>query len=541
MCALWMGLGLGVAFGVSSAAFACEGSAAACWVAVLLMQIIRLRNTKARRGHLHAAVWVAGLGLLLGVWRFESVTSQPGHALLAELAQQGKTIRIRGCIVAEPDVKSSKAVALDVLATEAAVDETGWVTVPPTRCRIVLLAGRGTNVPPVQTRLPWVCCPEAYGYQVRIQGLRPQKAKDPKASIREKAEPVVLLGHWTGCRVSERTEGHPVMEYALEVKERLLLGFSRRLTDRSSRLAAGMTLGDKAAVYGADYHGWPMRDLFARAGIAHLLAVSGSNVGVLAVSVCGLLSIVGLSRRWILLPAFLVVVTYTLMTGLPASAQRAAIMTSVGLVVWALPSFKMPGSLYLGLGLSAALILLRDPEELFRPGFQLSYLAVITLAVGTPAVDGWMLSSSRPQRGGKNETMVGQILKAARIFLAAQIAIQLGLNIPASAVYFGHYSFAGWLVNLAAIPLAAVLTPGSLLVGLLDMIPVMDPWLAAPVAWCMERAFDLFLWISATCAAHLPYPEVDRWPWWGVAVYYAALIVVVLRARRAPDIAGDTV
>ncbi len=509
----------------------------ACWLVAMRGRFAGRRRAKAPASRWEPFGWALGIGLLLGIWRFERCARDPGQAALAALAREHKTVALRGTIIAEPDVKSDKAVALDLLATAAAGPDTGWHRIAPTRCRIVLLAGRGTNLPPVHAKIPDLCRPAAYGYTVRVLGLRPQKPKEAPALSRRKAEPVVLLGHWSGCRIVERTQGHPVMEAALALKERLLAGFRAQLTDRSARLAAGMTLGDKAAVYGADYHGWGMRDLFARAGIAHLLAVSGSNVGVLAATVCWLLSVLRVPRKWILLPALLVVVAYTLMTGLPASAQRAALMTSVGLVLWAMPSFKMPGSLYLGLGLSAALILLRDPEELFRPGFQLSFLAVLTLALGTPVVDrGMVLISSavqtRSTTASTEASTTKRIAKNLRVFLAAQVAIQFGLSIPASAIYFGHYSVAGLLVNVAAIPLAAVLTPGGLLVGLLDMIPVVGRWLAVPVAWGMERIFDLFLWISATCAAHLPYPEMPVWPWWIVAGYYLLISTTLLYYHR---------
>jgi hypothetical protein len=86
------------------------------------------------------------------------------------------------------------------------------------------------------------------------------------------------------------------------------------------------------------------------------------------------------------------------------------------------------------------------------------------------------------------------------------VAIRIGLILPASAVYFGHYAIAGRFVNLAAIPLAALRTPGALLVGLLDMIPLIGSWLALPVAWGVEVLSDIFLRIAATCAARLPYP-----------------------------------
>lgn len=94
-----------------------------------------------------------------------------------------------------------------------------------------------------------------------------------------------------------------------------------------------------------------MSVLFASLGLgtAHLLAVSGGNVTVLAVVICWLCVHCGLGRRATLAPAFGTALVFTLMTGLPASAVRAGIMNAVGVTFWAL----RPRSLRSGLATSA--------------------------------------------------------------------------------------------------------------------------------------------------------------------------------------------
>lgn len=331
-----------------------------------------------------------------------------------------------------------------------------------------------------------------------------------------------------------------------------------------------MTLGDKATVYSASWRGVPLRDLFARAGTAHLLAVSGGNVTVLAAVVCWLCWRLGMSRRSTLLPALVVVGVYTLMTGLPASAVRAGIMNAVGLVVWAYRPKPIESAFTLGLGLSGLVILALDPEELFRPGFQLSFAAVTVLVLGSWRVDAalqslpggtlcalalWLLglfgtaATAFPwlaSPAGKVYA-VGTLAVAAgfgrswdrlplgrrwvwsrlpaglRFFLSAQLAILLGLNLPMSGYYFGIFSVAGLAVNLLAIPIAAVITPAALLAGLLGMIPWVGAWLAKPVGWLMTGLTSVLLDTSYLGARWLGCPSVVAPSLGGVVAYLVVL------------------
>ena len=95
---------------------------------------------------------------------------------------------------------------------------------------------------------------------------------------------------------------------------------------------------------------------------------------------------------------------YTGATGWQASAIRATIMSSVLIIGWIL---RRPNNLLNSLAASALLILLWQPEQLFQPGFQLSFLLLLTMAVwpalGEKAV-ARSHSSTRPTRSGRLRT-----------------------------------------------------------------------------------------------------------------------------------------
>ncbi len=145
--------------------------------------------------------------------------------------------------------------------------------------------------------------------------------------------------------------------------------------------ALGFANGIILAAYG--WSGWQMT--VAAAGLGGLAWFAQRHrvpAIALAVVVCWLCARFGMGRRGTLAPSLGTVMVYTLTTGLPASAVRAGIMNAVGLTFWALRPKSARSGLATGFGVAALCILGMSPDELFRPGFQLSFLAVAWLLSG---------------------------------------------------------------------------------------------------------------------------------------------------------------
>ncbi|RTG95772.1 ComEC/Rec2 family competence protein, partial [Thermus scotoductus] len=162
-------------------------------------------------------------------------------------------------------------------------------------------------------------------------------------------------------------------------RERLTAGLSPQVGE----VVEGLVLGDKRGLEDA----YP---LFQKAGLAHLLAVSGQNVGYLAAT----LALLPLGR-WRYLLALLLLPAYLWLAGPSPSLLRASLMAGLSL----LGLFLGLGAagVFQALGLALFLQLLLRPEALLGLGFQLSYLAVLGLALVLPALAlpsgarGWLL------------------------------------------------------------------------------------------------------------------------------------------------------
>jgi competence protein ComEC len=140
-------------------------------------------------------------------------------------------------------------------------------------------------------------------------------------------------------------------------------------------LLRGMVLGDDADVPD------DLRSAFEVTSLAHLLAVSGQNVVLLASLVAAAGTALGAGLRGRLAAALGAVLLYVPLTGAGASIQRAGVMGAAGLVA---AMAGRPASRWYAVGLAAAVTLAWNPYAVADVAWQLSFAAVIAMLVGVP-------------------------------------------------------------------------------------------------------------------------------------------------------------
>jgi len=232
-----------------------------------------------------------------------------------------------------------------------------------------------------------------------------------------------------------------------------------------------------------------IREAFARAGTAHLLAISGFHVGVVAGVLLLCLSLLGLPHTLRFLLASLGVWVYAVAIGVPDAAFRAALLLSV----LALGRVGNRAVAPLGAVATAFLgFLIFDPGALLRPGFQLSFMGAVGLVVGYRPLSRWISIRS----GGRVPHYLCQGLAAG---LAATVA-----TLPLVAWHFGRVSLVGIPLTLLVTPLVALAIPGIFLSLLLSFFHL---GLARFVASGVELVLELFLGIVRGAAA-LPFASV---------------------------------
>jgi len=301
--------------------------------------------------------------------------------------------------------------------------------------------------------------------------------------------------------VLRRDAGHPLTAWVLRLRERFVAPLLA-LPPPYGGVLAGLLFGAQA---GATRE---MEELFLRAGLLHVLVVSGAQVGLLAASVVGMLTLLRAHPALRFLLAGTVVLLFAAMVGWGAAVGRAAIMALVGL-----------GAGWLGrdadaataLALAALLWLALYPASLFSLGFQLSFAATWGLVFLSPALE----PPLRPR-------WLAQIAGAT---LGAQLAV-----LPLLAAVFQRVSLAAFPANLLVLPVVAVLVPAGFVLSLVGLV-------LPPAAFALAPAFLPAVWAIVALArlfAGAPGAEVWLPPvgWWQVVAAYA-LLGTLPRLRRA--------
>lgn len=272
------------------------------------------------------------------------------------------------------------------------------------------------------------------------------------------------------------------------------------LQEESLSLGSALLLGKREGITSE------MRQAYSESGTAHLLALSGLHLGILY----GLLHILVIRRirfspwRWFALPPLLLLLWgYVILTGLPISLVRAAIMCTV--VMIATLSQRATESSH-ALALSGMGILLISPSSLLSISFQLSFMAVFFILS--------FCSSSRTKPNLSTRIKQSIIVSAAAWLGTA----------PLTAYYFHT-------IPLLSIPLSLFLIPITTVIVYLSATTLLLP--IPFLGTCLNTLITLQNNIVTYCAG-IPgatlgtlYPKV-----WHIVLVYMLLLTIIIRMNE---------
>lgn len=204
---------------------------------------------------------------------------------------------------------------------------------------------------------------------------------DTDLSLYYKSEGISALAYCndSDCRIVAPATG--IENFFTRTRKHLALTLlSTSLTDNCKTFLLATLLGDDAFLAPVT------KDTFRRAGVSHLLALSGLHVGIIVVIVMMLSLPLNASRHGFYIRPVIAIVfvwCYAMLVGLPPSVVRAAIMTTV----YMLARLIQRGHTGLNsLIISVVFILAIKPLWLYSIGFQLSIAAVASILAFTSLV-----------------------------------------------------------------------------------------------------------------------------------------------------------
>lgn len=278
------------------------------------------------------------------------------------------------------------------------------------------------------------------------------------------------------------------------------------LDEEATGVAAALALGWKAEVNPS------VRNAYRDAGIAHLLAVSGLHVGLLAGMVGIFFFWCGRQRRGRIVrgvPQLVAVWLFALISGLAPSTVRAALMFSLFIVAAILGRRTSSFNL---LAATVLITLTANPMLLYDLGWQLSYSAVAGILVARPFVARYR----------------NLFWETAAMSLAATVA-----TLPVNLVAFHQLHAYFLLANIVIVPLAGLALGLSLLYVALPCALT-----ACPLNTVLGFMDGVATWVSSLTGATVEVPLEGTVATFAVAV--ASIMTLVglrLLASRKGDVA----
>jgi competence protein ComEC len=479
------------------------------------------------------------LALFLGAARYESSVPRFNAFHIAFYNDRDYDMLVTGTVIEPPDYRDNYTnLRLDITSVD-----TGDGDLPANG----LLLARVSNNQIFR-----------YGDIVRLRGSLKTPPENEDFSYRDYLAAQHIHSYMSSAEVTVLPgRGGSLVYVALyDFKEKALANIYRLFPDPESSLLAGILLGVDTGLT------QELQQAFKNTGTAHIIAISGFNISIIAGLFVTFFSRFLGPRRGMLV-AVLGIIFYTILVGGDAAVVRAAIMGSLALFA------KQVGRRQAALNTLLAVALLMclwNPLYLWDVGFQLSFFATLGLILyADPFTQFANRAITKYFPASAAEKFAALFSEFVLLTLAAQVT-----TIPIMAYHFQRISLVSFLANPFVLPAQpAVMILGGLAV-LLSLVWFPLGQIAAWVTWPfvaytirMVEVFDrvphgtIFLGETSIWIVVLIYvvlftvtfggPQIKEWfgsmkqdrvripAWTGLVVLLLALLLVWRAAAALPD------
>ncbi len=473
------------------------------WLAISLIPIglawaLRLKFPEL----LKPRIWIitaAGLALLLGAVRYQATVHKSTPADVSWYNDRLYDILVTGTVVEPPDYRDTYT----NLRLNAEEVDTGRHTFP---VHGLLLA----SVAPNQIY--------HYGDHLRLRGRLQTPPANEDFSYQEYLARQGILSYLPNAEATRLpgNGGDPILAAVYNIKEKSVDMVYRLFPDPEASLLAGILLGVDGGLPE------PLQQAFKDTGTAHIIAISGFNIAIIAGILVTFFSRI-FGRRLGTVFAIVGIGVYTFLVGADAAVVRAALMGTLSLIAVQIGRRQQGLNT---LAFVAALMALGNPLLLWDAGFQLSFFATLGLILYAEPFQNAGLRLLRRLTSEENARFLAAPLTAfVLLTLAAQLA-----TLPIMAFQFKQIPLVSVIANpfiLPAQPAVMMLGGLAVLLGLiLPPLGQLAAWIAWPLTAYTIRAVEFF--------DSIPHGVIylGRFSFWIVIAGYAGLFTVTFAGER---------
>ena len=360
-----------------------------------------------------------------------------------------------------------------------------------------------------------------YGDRLRLRGKLKTPPENEDFSYRDYLAAQQIHSYMSSAEVTvlPGKGGNPISAVLYAIKERSLDNIYRMFPDPESSLLAGILLGVDTGLT------QELQQAFKNTGTAHIIAISGFNMSIIAgLFVVFFSRFLGPRRGAVL--AILGIILYTILVGGGAAVVRAALMGSLALFARQVGRRQFALNTLLAVAL---LMCLWNPLYIWDVGFQLSFFATLGLILYAEPFSQFangIITKYFPTSTA--ERFAELFSEFVLLTLAAQLT-----TIPIMAYHFQRISLVSFLANPFILPAQpAVMILGGLAV-LLSLVWVPLGQIAAWVAW----PFVVYTIRMVELFDRVPHGTIflGELSIWFVILFYAALLSVTFGGARLKE------
>ncbi|MDA1090010.1 MAG: ComEC/Rec2 family competence protein [Proteobacteria bacterium] len=430
--------------------------------------------------------------------------------------------------------------------------------------------------------------------RVRIAGLRPDRVPEKVRLSLRGEQPDITAGSWLRVRAMISPPPPPSAPGAFDFQRQSFfrqlggVGFSigradilspaddqgfdaiisgparlrQTITTRIQTVLEGATGAVAAALMTGERSAIPEKVMQAirDSGIAHLLAISGLHIGLVAgiifIGARGLMALIpSLAlrfpiKKWAALAAIAGAFAYALISGATVPTQRAFLM--VGMVFVAVLLDRRGLSIRL-VAWAALAILVVSPESLLGPSFQMSFAAVTALIATYEAL------SERRRYQDYDHSRLPPWARKAMYYLAGVALTTLiagAATAPFAIFHFNRFTDYGLAANLVAVPVTALWVMPWAVVAFLLMPFGVEALALTPMGWGVDVIIGVADTVAGWSGAVTLLPAMPtaalaavaggglwmalwrrRWRYWGLAGIAAGVLLAI--SASPPDVLVD--